>query len=132
MVNRRRSGPGCNWRWCWCGWSPARYREALVVTLAEHGLGCADFDVRALALRLFLQPPLNQDAELLARVVPFLKDAAAEVRRVALLAVGSNPDLVAEDDLLPLLHDADAEVCQFCEVALRAGGFRIGTLSWPD
>src|SRR4029077_2216232 len=58
------------------------------------------------------------------KVVPFFQDAAAEVRRVALLAVGSNQDIVTDEDLLALLHDADAEVCGFCEVALRSRGLQ--------
>ena len=47
------------------------------------------------------------------------------------LAVGSHGELVAEDELLPLLHDADAEVCRCCELALHAGDSKISTSFWP-
>jgi HEAT repeat protein len=101
---------------------PKEMPHALMASLAEQGLRSPDFDLRVQALRFFLQPPLNTDGEFLGRVVPFLKDVSADVRRVALLAVGSNTDLATEDDLLPLLHDADAEVSRLCEVALRSRG----------
>jgi HEAT repeat protein len=94
----------------------------LLATLAERGLRSPDFDVRSLALSLLLQPPFSKNEGLLTRAVPFLQDVAAEVRRVALLAVGSHADLVTDDELLPLLHDADAEVCRLCEIALRSRG----------
>jgi hypothetical protein len=55
-------------------------------------------------------------------VVPLLRDSRAEVRRAALLAVGLAEQVIADDDLLPLLHDADADVRRLCETALRGRG----------
>jgi hypothetical protein len=56
-----------------------------------------------------------------AEQVPSLhRDADAGVRRSALLAVCSVRELVADEDLLPLLHDSDSEVRQLCE-AIRLG-----------
>ena len=62
------------------------------------------------------------DPELLARVVPLLKDEPAEVRRAALVALGPAKETVGDDDLLPLLHDADAGVRKLTEEALRSRG----------
>ena len=62
------------------------------------------------------------DPELLARVVPLLKDQPAEVRQAALVALGPAKETIGDDDLLPLLHDADARVRKLTEEALRSRG----------
>jgi hypothetical protein len=90
--------------------------------LARKGLAEADPDSRVRAVHLTLHAALKQDADLLQRLVPLLRDARVEVRRAALLAVGLAEQVIAEDDLLPLLHDPDAEVRRLCEGALRGRG----------
>jgi hypothetical protein len=57
-------------------------------------------------------------------VLPLVQDPSPAVRRVAMLSVGSEEDLINEDDLLPLLHDADDEVRNLCEAALRGRGLK--------
>jgi len=71
-----------------------------------------------------LRGPLRQDQELLGHVVPLLRDPDPEVRRAAVLALGSAQSVIGDDDLLPLLHDSDAQVQQLCEVALRSRGLQ--------
>jgi hypothetical protein len=73
---------------------------------------------RVRAVQLALQP----DVPMLEEVVPLLNDPAAEVRRAAMLAVGTASTVILEDALLPSLHDPDAEVRQLCEKALIARG----------
>src|SRR5262249_46453454 len=51
-------------------------------------------------------------------------DPDPEVRRAAVLALGSAQNVIGDDDLLPLLHDPDAQVQQLCEVALRSRGLQ--------
>lgn len=77
-------------------------------------------EVRLHAIRVAQCPGL----ELLEHVVPLLDDAAAEVRRAALLAVGAARDAVADDELLRWLHDPDADVQALCEKALRSRGLQ--------
>jgi hypothetical protein len=62
------------------------------------------------------------DPKLLAKVVPLLKDQPAEVRQAALVALGPAKETIGDDDLLPLLHDADAGVRKLTEEALRSRG----------
>jgi hypothetical protein len=95
------------------------YRE-----LALRGIAAKDNDIRVRAVRLAMHAPLHADTELVDNVVPLLKDAAAEVRRAALLAVGLSEKHLTVDDLLPLLQDADAEVRRLCETALRGRGLQ--------
>jgi hypothetical protein len=92
--------------------------------LAVNGLAAKDKDLRAGAIRLTMHAPLHTDKDLLDRVVPMLKDAAPEVRRAAVLAVGLAEDNVAVQDMLPLLQDTDAEVRRLCEAALRGRGLQ--------
>src|SRR5205085_1417917 len=91
-------------------------------TLTLTGLGAADAVTRVAAIQLALRQPLRQDLEVLAKVVPLLKDDAAQVRKTALLALGPAREVVRDDDLLPLLHDRDDEVQNLCELALRGRG----------
>jgi len=102
--------------------APEEIGRELLDQLATKGLAADDAEVRALTMYLFLYAPLSQDAKLLAQALPHLRDSASQVRRAALLAFGPNRDLLADDDLLPLLHDADGEVRRLCEMALRSRG----------
>lgn len=92
--------------------------------LAQAGLKSLDAEVRAQAVLLVLQPALNSDSQLQAQAAARLRDVSEQVRRAALLVVGAKPELVSDDDLLPLLHDADTEVVRLCEVALRSRGLQ--------
>jgi HEAT repeat protein len=90
--------------------------------LALRSLGATEAASRVAALVLIRRGPLRKEQEVLTRIVPFLKDAAAPVRRNALLIVGQARELVSDDDLMPLLHDGDEEVQELCEIALRGRG----------
>ncbi len=91
-------------------------------TLAVEGLSDPDPAQRVLAIHLALHIGRRCQTEILQKVVPLLGDSAPTVRRAAVVAVGASPEVVPEDDLLPLLHDADAEVQRLCELALRSRG----------
>src|SRR3989442_14608628 len=67
---------------------------------------------------------MRKENGLAAAVVPLMSDEVAEVRRAAMIAVGASHDLVADDDLLPWLHDPDSGVCELCESTLLARGLR--------
>jgi hypothetical protein len=88
--------------------------------LIRAGLESADAAERRQAAVLALRPEVAAP-EMLG---PMLNDPVAEVRRVALLAVGPSRALIADDDLLPWLHDSDADVRRLCEAALRSRGLR--------
>jgi HEAT repeat protein len=62
--------------------------------------------------------------DLLEPVAALLEDSVREVRRAALLAVGSSPAAVSTDDLLSALHDDDEVVRRLCEEALRGRGLQ--------
>jgi hypothetical protein len=64
----------------------------------------------------------RQEIGLLPAVVPLLSDPVPEVRRQAMLAVGSAPEVINTDDLLRWLHDPDDLVRKLCEKALRSRG----------
>jgi hypothetical protein len=98
-------------------------------TLIETCLHDQDKDNRLAAIRLAMRP----EANVLDRVVALLQDPYPEVRRAALLAVGSADALIRTDDLLQWLHDPDEQVRVLCEKALRSRGLldshlRIGKL----
>jgi hypothetical protein len=81
-------------------------------------LGDQEVEVRLQALGLAMRPEIGlSDA-----AVPLLSDPAPEVRRRAMLAVGSAPAVVNTDDLLRWLHDTDPVVRELCEKALRSRG----------
>jgi hypothetical protein len=92
--------------------------------LIDRGLTDPQADTRTRAVHLTLHAHFRGDTGLLRRVVPLLRDARAAVRRAALLAVGPSRDVITEEDLLPLLHDADADVRRLCETALRSRGLQ--------
>ena len=79
-----------------------------------------DPENRIQAIRLASAPGIN----LLEPVVLLLRDANPQVRRAAILAVGSAPEVIATDDLLHWLHDPDPKVRQLCEKALQGRGLR--------
>lgn len=87
-------------------------------TLAIKGLANPRAVCRRAAVRLVATPHVG----LCDRATPLLKDVDAEVRVLALLAVGTREDLVPTDDLLPLLHDSNPEVRAICEQAMRSRG----------
>jgi len=88
--------------------------------LAAACLRDQDKDNRTHAVRLALHPKVW----LLREVVPLLGDPAPEIRRAVMAAVGSKPEAIDTDDLLPWLHDPDAQVRGLCEEALRLRGLR--------
>src|SRR5262249_48967206 len=98
------------------------------------GLTDADADNRVRAVHLAIQPALISDLELVEQVVPLLRDPVAEVRRVAMIAVGNcrktgeEDDLVATEDLLHWLHDPDADVRRLCQGVLKSRGLSDGDL----
>jgi hypothetical protein len=96
-------------------------RELITRGLTEENAEC-----RVRAVRLALQPALRKDNAVLAQMVPLLRDGCVEVRRAAVLGVGLAEQVLADDDLLPLLHDPDAEVRRLCEGALRWRGLSPG------
>jgi hypothetical protein len=77
-------------------------------------------EVQQAAIHLASHPAVR----MLPALVPLLRDSRPEIRREALLAVGTAPDAIATDDLLEWLHDPDVSVRQTCEAALRGRGLR--------
>jgi hypothetical protein len=90
-------------------------RELTKTCLSDQAAGN-----RVRAIGLASRPEIG----LLEAVVPLLNDAVPEVRREAMLAVGSAPTAINTDILLRWLHDSDAEVQRLCEKALRSRGLR--------
>jgi len=101
---------------------PQDQRSQRVVALrpSSEGLTSKDPKIRVEAIRL----AMNGDKAKLDRVVPFLKDDSAEVRRAAVLAIGLAEETVTVQDMLPLLQDPDPEVRGLCEKALRGRGLQ--------
>lgn len=86
-------------------------------------LKAKDTDMQLQAVHLCVQETFQDDVELLQQVIPLFQDDDAQVRRAAVLAVGSLSTVVSsEDTLLPLLHDKDANVRRMTESALRRRG----------
>ena len=88
--------------------------------LARNSLADAIDTNRILAIRLAQRPEIN----LLAEIVPLLRDRSASVRQQAILALGPAPDVISDDHLLYWLADSDAEVGRLCEMALRGRGLQ--------
>jgi len=82
---------------------------------ARDGLCDNEPAIKVEAIHLAQCPQLG----ILEQVVPLMSDAAPEVRRAALLAVGPSQNAINTEDLLPWLHDPDPDVRRLCEVALR-------------
>lgn len=102
--------------------APPGQWQSMCRGLALKWLGDESAATRIAAIQIVLREPLRKDVDLLARIVPALHDAEPGVRRVALVALGTNTDVVREEHLLPLLHDTDAEVQRLCEAVLRSRG----------
>jgi HEAT repeat protein len=83
--------------------------------LAKACLGDTQGENRARAVQLSLNPGMDLQRYLL----PLLRDPEAEVRRLALLALGPAQDVIVSEELLRWLHDPDPEVRRLCETALR-------------
>ena len=88
--------------------------------MVKAALKDADANNRTAAIVL----ALRRDIGLGAEVVPLLTDRQVEVRRSAMLAIGTSPELIGADDLLHWLHDPDKEVRDLCEAALKSRGLR--------
>jgi hypothetical protein len=65
---------------------------------------------------------MRKDKDVLEKAVPLLCDAEPAVRKAALIMLAPESDVVRDEALLPLLHDADLEVQYWCEMALRRRG----------
>jgi hypothetical protein len=79
---------------------------------------------RIAAIRLASHPEVS----LLQPATGLLDDGDPQVRRAAMLAVGSAPEAISNDDLLRWLHDPDQEVERLCEAALRGRGLQEAQL----
>jgi hypothetical protein len=102
---------------------PGQWRE-VGQDLASQGLRDNQPENRIRAVDLCLHLARAAEPGLLKPVVPLLRDPVPAVRRAAVLAVGPSREAVADDELLPLLHDLDAEVCRLVELALRSRGLQ--------
>jgi hypothetical protein len=106
----------------------ARSLEPELIKSCQHlTIACfqdAEAGNRAQAIKMALNPSLD----LAKPAALLLNDSAPEVRRAAMLAVGVAKDAVMTDDLLPWLHDADADVRRLCELELRARGLQDNQL----
>ena len=84
--------------------------------LTKHALHDEAVSNRLGALQLAVHPGMD----VMDEVAPLLKDAAAAVRRAALLTLGpAGEEAAPANRLLPLLHDPDADVRAACEDVLR-------------
>jgi hypothetical protein len=88
-------------------------RELARTCLSDHSVA-----IRLQAIGLALQPEIG----LVDAVVPLLSDPVPEVRRKAMLGLGSAATVIDTDDLLHWLHDSDPVVRKLCEEALRSRG----------
>jgi HEAT repeat protein len=73
---------------------------------------------RRRAVHLALYPAL----EILTDVAPLVRDPDFEVRRAAVLAVGTSRTAISDERLAVALHDIDPEVRRLCEKALLGRG----------
>jgi hypothetical protein len=109
---------------------------ALAASLTERGAGpellsacrkltltCLGGETAANRMRA-IRLASRSEIGLLEAVVPLLSDPIPEVRRAAMLGVGSAPNAINTDDLLPWLHDPDPSVRSLCENALRCRGLQ--------
>lgn len=101
--------------------APGQWFE-LCRDLALRGLADADPNNRTQAIRLALHTAKRSDMRFLEKVTPLLRDPLPGVRRAAVVALGPLVEVVSDDELLPMLHDADSEVRRVSELALRGRG----------
>ncbi len=99
---------------------PLLKHRAVCKELVHAGLKDGTAANRELAVVL----AMRKEVGLASAVVPLMSDEVAEVRRAAMIAVGTSPELVPDEDLLPWLHDPDPGVCELCESTLLARGLR--------
>lgn len=90
--------------------------------LAAGSLRSANTAIRVLAVRLAGHPRLQMQDQVAALLRGPGLDPAPEVRALAILVLGSCEAPLSTDDLLPFLHDSDAEVRLLAEQALRSRG----------
>jgi hypothetical protein len=93
-------------------------------SLATAGLREERGDCRADAVRLAVTPGVGLPEKVAALLNTATPDASAEVRRLAVLAVGGAEfeEIWPTEDILRYLHDANEEVRLVCEQALRTRG----------
>lgn len=109
------------------GWLTTQqpFSESLLPTLrrlAVTGLGSPAPATRVLAVRLASHHALHAQDQVSALLKGPTLDPAPEVRAIAILSLGAAEGVLPTDDLLPFLHDADAEVRLLAEQALRSRG----------
>ncbi len=97
---------------------PSGSREGTAIVKAALKDSSAASQVQAIIIAM--KPEFGLGAD----VLPLLSDHKPEVRRSAIMAVGALRELVADELLLPSLHDPDADVRGLCEAALRGRGLR--------
>ncbi len=93
-----------------------RCREIVRAALKHRSV-----DLRVQAVQMAMRSDLDAKAD----VVACLQAPDAEVRRAAMLAVGpagTGGSAIADEELFPWLHDADAQVQMLCEAALSTRG----------
>jgi hypothetical protein len=114
---------------CW-QWSPPdaeapAERKSLGTWKAELHERCVELldhrepRSRAAAAVTVVSVPIDTAA---AKALPLLADESAFVRRHLLLALSERPELLASDDVLPFLNDADAAVRNTADVVLSCRG----------
>jgi len=86
----------------------------------ERGVHHPSIEIRLRAIQVAMRPEVQH----LEPIRVLLNDTAPEVRQAAILALGSARELLSDDELLYLLHDADAEVKRLSRTALRGRGLR--------
>lgn len=101
--------------------------------LARATLQDPDPDRRTRAVQLALYPGMDLSRQL----VPLLRDSLPEVRRMAILALGPDQEVLVTEDLLRWLHDPDPEVRRLTDMALRGrklpdNHIRLGRLLTDD
>ena len=78
--------------------------------------------IRLAAIRLAVLPGLQLQEHLVPLLLPSSSDPSAEVRQLALLALGEHEKLISTDDLCQYLNDADKEVRTTTERILMVRG----------
>ncbi len=100
--------------------STDRHRE-LLRQLAKLGVADSTEEGKIAAIRFTAQEK-EPDPELIEKSANLLRDPSAIVRRAVLLHFGSRSEVIAEQDLLPMLHDSDTESQGLAMLALRGRG----------
>ena len=90
--------------------------------MADRGMTHSRKATRIAAVQTLVRGPLRNERGLHHKAIALLKDKETLVRRAAVIALASAPELVREESLLHLLHDDDLEVQYLCEIALAKRG----------